>query len=80
MLIIMEGRKRFFYFFNHIFKNIFLRFMKTSGFVRYLGGREDLVDYLHPKLIHFIAEHVHPSLAVSFKFLFFLKMNRVKSL
>jgi len=43
--------------------------MKTSGFVRYLGGREDLVDYLHPKLIHFIAEHVHPSLAVFF-FLF----------
>ncbi|CAK5092162.1 unnamed protein product [Meloidogyne enterolobii] len=40
-------------------------FMKTSGFVRYLGGREDLIDYLHPKLIHFIAEHVHPSLAGS---------------
>lgn len=41
------------------------KFMKLSGFGRFLGGREDLIDYLHPKLVHFVAEHVHPSLAKS---------------
>lgn len=41
-------------------------FMKTTTISKLLSPEPNLEEFMHPKLVHFIAEHAHPSLHVCF--------------